>query len=210
MKRNIPSPSAGTETNSAEAVIPIVLVHGIWNTAAIFNPLKVFLESAGWPVYTFSMTPNNGDAPIEYLAEQTASFIDRTLDSQQPFNIVGFSMGGLVGRYYVQRLGGIHRVKTFVTVSAPHQGTALAFGSYRLGVKQMRPGSAFLTDLNRDAYRLGDLRFFSFWTPFDLLILPPWSSYLGIGKTQRLSVPSHNRMIRDFSGLAAIASALQS
>ena len=188
---------------------PVILVHGIWNTAAIFHPLKTYLEAAGWPTYTFSMTPNNGDAPIESLAEQVEHFVSTTLGSQQPFNLIGFSMGGLVSRYYLQRLGGLTRVRTFIAVCAPHYGTLLAFGSDRYGVRQMRPNSAFIQSLNQDAHQLEKIQVSSLWTLADLLILPPWSSKLKIGTHRRLSVPSHNRMIRDPQGLEAIAQALK-
>ena len=190
------------------ADLPVVLVHGIWNTAGIFTPLKAYLEREGWTVYALSMTPNNGDAPIETLAQQVASFIDECLGPQQPFNLIGFSMGGLVSRYYVQRLGGLARTRRFVTVSAPHRGTWLGLFSDRYGIRQMQPGSSFLNALNQDAHRLKETQFSSLWTPFDLLILPPWSSDLsawGLGKAQRLKVPAHNRMICDPLGLEAIA-----
>ncbi|MEL6350251.1 MAG: triacylglycerol lipase [Cyanobacteria bacterium J06627_28] len=188
--------------------LPVVLVHGIWNTAAIFNPLKRYLESVGWTVYTFSMTPNNGDAPIELLAEQVSTFVQGAIAPQQSFHLIGFSMGGLISRYYVQRLGGLGRIKTFITISTPHRGTLLALSSRRPGIRQMRPGSRFLTELNRDIDCLRGCSFYTLWTPFDLLILPPWSSIVGLGKTQRLCIASHNQMIRDTKGLAAIDSVL--
>ena len=122
---------------------PVVLVHGIWNTASIFSILKAHLEDQGWSVYALSMTPNNGDARLETLAEQVGQFVDKCVGPQQPIDLVGFSMGGLVSRYYVQRLGGLGRVQRLVTVSAPHRGTALGLFSDRPGVRQMRPGSAF-------------------------------------------------------------------
>lgn len=187
---------------------PVVLVHGIWNTAGIFSVLQRYLEQAGWKVYALSMTPNNGDAPLSLLAEQVADFVEDQLGTDRLFDLVGFSMGGLVSRYYLQRLGGLERVQRFVSVSTPHQGTALALFSRRLGVGQMRPGSPFLRSLNQDIHRLETIRFFSFWTPFDLLILPPWSSDTGLGKVERLAVSAHNRMIRDEAGLKAIAQAL--
>ncbi len=187
---------------------PVVLVHGIWNTAEIFSVLKPYLEAQGWSVYALSMQPNNGDAPLEALAEQVAGFVDKSIGAQQPFDLVGFSMGGLVSRYYVQRLGGLKRVQRLVTVSAPHQGTALGLFSDRLGVRQMRPGSPFLQALNRDLHLLKTLQFVSLWTPFDLLILPPWSSQLKVGQSRRLSVSSHNRMICDSQGLREIARSL--
>lgn len=189
---------------------PVLLVHGIWNTAGIFSILQRYLERAGWEVHALSMTPNNGDAPLSVLAEQVVEFVEDRLGCDQAFDLVGFSMGGLVSRYYLQRLGGLARVERFVSVSTPHRGTALAFFSQRLGTRQMRPGSLFLRSLNQDIHRLETIRFFSFWTPFDLLILPPWSSDVGLGQTEMLTIGAHNRMIRDEAGLAAIARALVS
>ena len=186
----------------------VVLVHGIWNTAGIFSSLSAYLERTGYQVHALSMQPNNGDAPLEQLAQQVAVFVEQKVPPTEPFDLVGFSMGGLVSRYYVQRLGGIKRVRRFVTVSAPHRGTVLGWFSRRYGVRQMRPGSAFIRSLNQDVDQLKTIQFYSLWTPFDLLILPPWSSRINVAWTQMIKVPSHNRMIRDASGLAAIAQAL--
>ncbi|WP_038016177.1 triacylglycerol lipase [Synechococcus sp. PCC 7335] len=193
---------------SNSSKLPIVLVHGIWNRAEIFTTLKTYLEANDHVVYALTMTPNNGDALLESLARQLATFIDSRLAPQQQFNLLGFSMGGLVSRYYVQRLGGLSRVEKFVTVSTPHRGTFLALGSDRPGIRQMCPNSDFIKALNQDADCLKVLQFFSFWTPFDLLILPPWSSLIGSGQTRRLLIPSHNRMIRDQQALFVIAQAL--
>ena len=54
---------------------------------------------------------------------------------------VGFSMGGLVSRYYVQRLGGLDHVDRLVTLSAPHNGSLLANLIANKGCREMRPGS---------------------------------------------------------------------
>nr|WP_228025123.1 alpha/beta fold hydrolase [cf. Phormidesmis sp. LEGE 11477] len=188
--------------------LPTVLVHGIWNRAEIFTTLRAYLEANNHTVYALSMTPSNGDAPLETLAGQLAAFIEAQLSPQQRFNLLGFSMGGLVSRYYVQQLGGLNRVEKLVTVSAPHRGTFLALGSTRPGIRQMRPNSSFIRALNQNADCLKTLQFFSFWTPFDLLILPPWSSLIRRGQTRRLMVPSHNRMIKDPQALWAIAQVL--
>ena len=187
---------------------PVILVHGIWNTAAIFRPIKIHLENAGWPTYTFSMRPNNGDAPIEALAQQVNQFVNITIGPQQPFHLIGFSMGGLISRYYLQKLGGLARVHKFIAICAPHAGTVLAFGSNRCGVRQMRPNSPFIRSLNQDAHQLEHIEVSSLWTASDLFILPPWSAKRKVGAHQRLNIPSHNRMIRDRAGLEAIAQIL--
>lgn len=206
------SPNQSNQSPASSNVfqIPVVLVHGIWNTAAIFTPLKNYLTRSGWRVYALSMSPNNGDAPIETLAQQVADFVDTSIGPQQPFYLVGFSMGGLVSRYYLQRLGGLTRVKKFVAICAPHRGTVLALGGERIGVRQMRPNSPFLKDLNQDIHKLNAIPVFSFWTLFDLLILPPWHSQLPVGQVQRLNISSHNKMIQTPKALRAIAQALRS
>ena len=88
-------------------------------------------------------------------------------------------MGGLVSRYYVQRLGGMNRVGRLITISTPHRGTYWALANGNVGSRQMRPGSEFLRELNRDAGVLERVQHASIWTPLDLMILPPWSSRLG-------------------------------
>ena len=41
--------------------------------------------------------------------------------------MVGHSLGGLIARYYVTRLGGDERVHTLVTLGTPHSGTYSAY-----------------------------------------------------------------------------------
>ena len=55
-------------------------------------------------------------------------------------HLIGHSMGGLVARYYVQRLDGDARVHTLVTLGTPHGGTKAArLVPHRLA-RQLRPG----------------------------------------------------------------------
>ena len=111
-------------------------------------------------------------------------------------------------RYYIQRLGGIDRVQRFITISAPHRGTIAAHFSLRPGCMQMRPNSDFIRDLNSDVDRLNSLNFTSIWTPFDLIILPPTSSALGIGTEIAVPIAAHPLMISDRRILKLISDAL--
>jgi triacylglycerol lipase len=156
-----------------------------------------FLSDLGWTVYSLDLIPANGDAELNVLAEQLSKFIDQNVPAGQPFDLVGFSMGGLVSRYYVQRMGGINRVQRFITLSSPHNGTIAAYGSTRPGCLQMRPNSDFLNDLNRDLPMLEQLNFTSIWTSLDLIILPAKSSELSVGTNIQISVPLHPWMVRD-------------
>lgn len=195
--------------NSQNLQNPVLLVHGIWDKETIFSRLSDYLQNQGWTVHTLNLKPNTGAAPLEVLAQQVADYVERTFNPNQIFDLVGFSMGGLVTRYYVQRLGGVERVQRYITISAPHHGTITAYCLPLPGVMQMRPGSDFLQDLNRDAVEiLGRLQFTSIWTPYDLMIVPASSSQMPVGEEIVLAVPVHRWMVSARCCLATLAQVL--
>lgn len=187
---------------------PVVLVHGLWNTANIFWKLRSHLEQHRWPVYAPNLVPNNGDVGIEILAQQLHTFIEEQLGQHQMIDLLGFSMGGLVSRYYLQRLGGLGRVNRFVTVVAPHNGSMMAWFRQNPGGIQMRPSSQFLKDLNQDKHQLQQIQVTSLWTPFDVFVVPASSGQLTVGQSLRLPVSTHNKMLQDLRSLEAIVEGL--
>ena len=167
-----------------------------------------YLTANGWEVYRFDLQLNYGRWGLDQIARQLADYVDETFPPSQPLDLVGLSMGGLISRYYVQRLGGIERVQRLITISSPHRGTWLAYALPMALYVQMRPDSAFLQDLNQDFERLNRLQFTSIWTPYDFIIIPPHSK-VGVGKEVKLSVFAHAMMARDRRSLAAVAEALR-
>ena len=187
---------------------PVLLVHGINDTGAIFHKMVPYLTQLGWSVYDLDLIPSNGDLGLDQLAGQIAEYVTATFEPEQPLDLVGFSMGGIVSRYYVQRLGGNNRVQRFITLASPHHGTLTAFFRNGPGGTQMRLGSAFLQDLNQDAVMLGQLNFTSIWTLFDLMILPSISSKMPVGRNVEVPVLGHAWMVTDPWSLDAVARAL--
>ncbi len=201
---------------------PVLLIHGIEDTGAVFYRMGKYLKQRGWSVYALDLVPkqrgwsvyaldlvpNNGAVGLDKLAKQVADYVNSEFPPEQPFDLVGFSMGGIVSRYYIQRLGGIERVQRFITIASPHNGTVIAYGSLRPGGMQMRPNSVFLKDLNSDVEMLKQLNFTSIWTPYDLMIVPAKSSRLPIGKEVILPVALHPWMLSDSRCLATVAKTL--
>jgi triacylglycerol lipase len=187
---------------------PVLLVHGIWKTGAAFDRMARHLRAQGFEVHTLDLQPNDGSAPIEQLAAQLAAVAEERFPAGAPFDLVGFSMGGVVSRYYLQRLGGVLRVRRFVTISSPHHGTATAYLSRKPGALQMRPDSPFLAELNRDVSMLSCLDLTSMWTPLDLMIMPAASSRLPLGREVLVAAPLHALMLHDPRALRAVAEAL--
>lgn len=188
----------------------VLLVHGIGDDGRTMEHMARYLRAQGWRASTVTLTPNWGQRGLDELAGQIADHVAREFKPGEKFDLVGFSMGGLVARYYVQRLGGLERVRRFVTLSTPHNGTWVAHLLRHPGVRQMRPGSAFLRDLDRDAERLAGLKFTSFWTPCDAIILPPRSSEVPGARNVKMWVAMHPLMIWEPRCLRAVAAALRS
>ncbi|MDY6901668.1 MAG: triacylglycerol lipase [Cyanobacteriota bacterium] len=187
---------------------PVLLVHGIWDTGKVFRRMIPFLSELGWKVYDLDLAPNDGRKGLDDLAEQVADKVESTFGTEQPFDLLGFSMGGIVSRYYVQRLGGINRVQRFITLSAPNNGTVTGYFNQGLGCVQMRPNSALLRDLNSDVEMLSQINFTSIWTPYDAMIVPPSSSKMSVGENLTVPVLVHAWMLKDEKSLSAIATAL--
>lgn len=197
------APSSGPERN------PVLLVHGIADSERNMQWLARHLRRQGWEVHTLNLTPKWAQAGLEPLAAQIDGYAREQFGARK-FDLVGFSMGGLVGRYYLQRLGGLDRVEHLVTLASPHHGTVLAHLVPNRGCRQMRPGSAFLRDLDRDAHRLDQVKFTSLYTPLDLVIVPARSSAMPQAHNVSLPVAMHPLMVIDQRCLRAVAAALES
>jgi triacylglycerol lipase len=154
----------------------VVLVHGILEDGLAFNSLRSRLENHGIQCHVPKLEPNDARDGIDQLAETLKEGIDKEFGPDERFAMVGFSMGGLVSRYYLQNLGGAERCEAFITVSSPHHGTKMAYAYPGKGARQMRPGSEFLKGLEASESRLGDIPVVSYRTPMDLIILPTESS----------------------------------
>jgi triacylglycerol lipase len=188
---------------------PVLLVHGIADNKFSMERMATYLRVQGWEVHTLSLKPNWGQRGIEPLAQQVADF-SRTTFGKRRFDLVGFSMGGLVTRYYLQRLGGVDHVQHYVTLSAPHHGTNMAWLIPNRGCREMRPGSPFLRDLASDADQLREVKFTSLYTPFDMVIVPAKSSVMPQARNVKLRVGSHPGMVLEKRSLSAVAEALRS
>jgi pSer/pThr/pTyr-binding forkhead associated (FHA) protein len=65
---------------------------------------------------------------VRLSARELAQMVDG-LPTSQPVTIIAHSLGTLVSRYYVERLGGKARVERLMVMGGPHQGTVKAMTS---------------------------------------------------------------------------------
>lgn len=174
-----------------------VLVHGINDTSRKLRTMQAAIESKGYRCIVPSLTPKNASKGLEFLAGQLAGVINAETEGlDATLCLVGFSMGGLVSRFYLQELEGYRKVGLFFTIAAPHHGSLMAYFSASIGAKQMRPNSRFLRSLESSASRLNSTPCYSYWTPFDLMILPATSSVWDKAENIKIYSLCHPFMVR--------------
>lgn len=133
---------------------PILLIHGFLGTRGSMLPLERRLIEDGFCVFSFNLGPlNTRDI------RRSAFFIHRKIErilaqtTWDGIDIVAHSMGGLIGLYYVKKLGGHMRVNKLVMMGTPYRGTwaALAgvatLGLFSTSSWQLLPRSRFLDEL---------------------------------------------------------------
>lgn len=189
--------------------LPVVMTPGYMDNERKLNWCAAYFRSHGLKPVVISPQPSDASVPINELAIKLAAEIEHRLGPHQAFDFLGFSMGGLIGRYYLQRLGGAKRVRRFVTLATPHRGSWTArLVPSRPALAQMYPDSEFLTDLNRDLTVLAEHEFMAFWTPFDLSVTPAYHGYLPELPSTRLYSPFHATLLHDPIVLRALANCL--
>jgi triacylglycerol lipase len=175
-----------------------VLVHGINDTHRKFRTMQKIFEAKGHRCIVPSLKPKNGSKGLDFLANQLKETIQREIDElNSNIILIGFSMGGLIARFYLQELEGYQVTRLFFSISVPHHGSILAFFASNRGIKQMRPHSDFLENLAANSGRLTGLKCYSYWTPFDLMILPATSSIWRNAENIRINSICHPFMVKN-------------
>ncbi|CAM5385001.1 esterase/lipase family protein [Streptomyces narbonensis] len=166
-------PATGPDATITPGMRPVVLLHGFVDNRSVFVLLRRVLGRHGRDcVESLNYSPLTCDlrSAAELLGRRVEEIRARTGHAE--VDIVGHSLGGLVARYYVQRLGGDTRVRTLVTLGTPHSGTTVApLADAHPLVRQMRPGSPVLRELAGPAPGCRT-RFVSFWSDLDQVMAP--------------------------------------
>ena len=170
------------------------------DNASIFALLRRNLVRRGFGrVVTLNYSPLTMDVrtAARRLAEAVEDVVATT--GYHRIHLVGHSLGGLVARYYVQRLGGDARVHTLVTLGTPHTGTVPAyFLPVRLG-RQLRPGSDLMAELAGPAPGCRT-RFLAFWSDLDQMMIPKTAARLehpDLSRAQRAGPRRGPPVVRD-------------
>jgi pimeloyl-ACP methyl ester carboxylesterase len=151
-------------TDFSRCARPVLMLYGFMSTRRTFEVLERRLRRDGYGVWSIKLgglLQTFNSRGIDECAERVREKVERLYaryPSMGPLTIVGHSKGGLIGRYYIKRLGGDRRVKALITLGTPHNGTPTAYlgcatvGLLAKSVWQMTPMSPFIRRLKIGAF----------------------------------------------------------
>ena len=107
---------------------------GGWSLASyaadIYNPLLTELANAGWTTIPYYYDWRK-QVPTHTTA--LADMINGNVADRERVDLVGHSMGGLVGRAYLEAQAEANKLDKLLTVGSPHKGTVFAYPPYSGG-----------------------------------------------------------------------------
>ncbi len=186
---------------SASHPRPVVLVPGTFaNMIDSFNALSPLLKNNGYCVFTLNYGglfagQIGAYGPIATSAGELKSFVETVLASTgaAKVDIVGWSQGGMMPRYYLKNLGGAAKTGTLVGLAPSNHGTTLdglaTLAGYFPGAIAVLEsvcqactdqivGSSFLTSLNAGGDTVAGVTYSVIQSRYDEVVTPYTSAFL--------------------------------
>jgi triacylglycerol esterase/lipase EstA (alpha/beta hydrolase family) len=228
---NAPPPGANVPcTPSAAHPYPVVLTEGTF--ASMYNSFGAIapdLANNGYCVYAFNYgqtLPFTGFfamGDVRSSAAQLSSEVNRVLaeTGASKVDIVGWSQGGMMPRYYINELGGASKVNTLVGFAPSNYGTnldglttlladlgVLGLDTVLLSITceacvQQLQGSSFLTNLNQTPTVPG-VKYVVIETNHDEVVTPYTNAFLPAGPNVQ-NITLQNQCSADASDHLSIA-----
>ncbi len=179
---------------------PIILIHGLWNTSDIFSSITSKLDEIGIDYFAPTLKHKYGMTSIVELTKLLNHLILEKYGLEKELDILGFSMGGIIGRYWIKKFNGYKRTRKFITVGSPHNGTLTSqlVPKYPFrGIYEMKMNSLLLRELSKYDFLLKGINCISFFTYWDLMVFPGWRANLNSGEKISLKIFKHKNLVRN-------------
>ena len=163
---------------------PVLLVPGYGGATGPLGTLRNRLERDGRRVVVLRL-PGDGTGDLREAARALDAAADALVaGGAGSVDVVGYSAGGVVARYWVRELDGAASARRVVSLGSPHHGTDLAtFGGLYpqlcpLACRQLFPTSDLLAELNRQDETPDGPQWLTIWSTDDTVVTPPASARL--------------------------------
>ncbi|MEN3539387.1 alpha/beta fold hydrolase [Microbispora sp. ZYX-F-249] len=191
---------------------PVVFVHGYTGNSTNFAALQAYLVANGWSGSRLFGYNYNWAGSNVVSAQGLAAFVDdvKARTGASKVDIVNHSMGGLVTRWYLQKLGGAANVGHVASLAGANHGTTYA-GACTIYVSciEMLPGSAYITSLVGDETP-GSARYGTWVSPCDGIIIPYTSTRLSGADNHTLACVDHLSILSNIQAMSGVRDLLDS
>ncbi len=200
--------------DSSPTHVPVVFVHGYLHNRSAWVKYFRWLRREGYS-HLLAIDLRGKFNSIETYARQLSREIEELTRNcgAEKVDIVAHSMGGLVSRYYIQKLGGDKKVRKLVTLGTPHNGTKVAVFVVGKARKEMLPKSGFFKEIEiKDARSMGNSRLIVMYSDSDFMIIPTYLARVEVEGVENTNVglTSHIGFIYNRTVFEKVLSALSS
>jgi triacylglycerol lipase len=181
---------------------PILFIHG-WNeNSSMWTNFIGRFTSDGWSPSLLNTMDYNSAQSNRTIAEQVNQRVDQisAANGGVKVDVITHSMGGLSSRWYIKFLGGTEEVEDWVSLGGPNHGTFWASTPACFtptSCREMRRGSSFLNELNAGDETPGTVRYGTWWSPCDEVIIPQESTILDGAQNTRTRCLEHIQLSQD-------------
>lgn len=195
---------------------PVVLVHGYGSS--IVGDVSSYiswsyyvgrLEADGFDTHVVTLSAA-GMQDITASAAELDTFIDGVISETgaRKVDIVCHSMGGLVSRYYIKKMGGSAYVDDLVTIATPHRGTVVAAIGPGRSARQMEVGSDFINALNSVDTTPGTVDYTAVHANNDEMVVPQQNGFFDGAVNINMNVYEHATILFNDETYGAVRGAL--
>jgi triacylglycerol lipase len=178
----------------AAARTPVVFVHGFSGSASNWTTALSVFRSAGYSSSELYAYEYNSYGDNVTNAQGLATFVNqvRSRTGASKVDIVNHSMGGLVSQWYVKQLGGTAYVRHLASLAGANHGTTWAGACLVFTTcQQMYPGSSFINTVTAGDETPGSVRYATWYSPCDGIIIPYTSTTLNGATNNWVSCETH-------------------
>jgi triacylglycerol esterase/lipase EstA (alpha/beta hydrolase family) len=190
---------------------PVVLVNGTFaNQITSWNAFAPLLKNNGYCVYTFNyggmfLGQIGAYGAVAASAGELKIEVDKVLAATgaAKVDIVGWSQGGMMPRYYIKNLGGAAKVNHLVGLAPSNHGTTLSGLAIMAGyfpgalplVGALCPactdqvkGSPFITALNAGGDTVAGVKYTVIQSRYDEVVTPYSSAFLSGANVTNITI----------------------
>ena len=181
---------------------PILFIHGWSENSLLWTNFIGRFVADGWSPTLLNTMDYNSAQSNRTIAEQVERRVEEisAANGGAEVDVITHSMGGLSSRWYIKFLDGAGEVEDWVSLGGPNHGTLTATACLPItpaSCTEMLPGSTFLNQLNAGDETPPGVRWGTWWSPCDEIIIPQRSVILDGASNTQTACLGHIQLTQD-------------